>query len=105
MTNKLPVNSVEAQSTALLLALKDAWSNLFNVPGLPLRRSRRRFYLRGGLWFWLIVGTFWLFVFAIIAEYAILVVTLRLIWALFLSLCWGIANGVEALKRRQASHQ
>lgn len=105
MDNKLPAALAEPKSAALFLVTQEAWSNIFNVPGLPLKRSHRRRVLVGGFWFWLVVGSFYLLLYAIIVEYAIAVVLFRLAVALFLTLCWGIAKGVEALKRRRAARQ
>ncbi len=80
--------------------MSKSWSLLFSVPGLPLKTSSHRRAVIGGPVFWLIVGSFYLMVYAIIFEYAIVVVFFRLLIAVVMTLIWMVAATIQRLKYR-----
>ena len=89
------------ESAPLRLATLKAWGANFNIPGLPVQRSRKRIVVPGGPLIQLAVGLFWFVVYALVLEYALLVIILRLAWAIFLTLSWGVALIMEALQTRR----
>lgn len=81
--------------------MKHYWAVSFNVPGMENFAKRRHTrILFGGFWFWLIVGSFYLMWYALVFEYVLVVVALRLSIAILVTLGWGLAVGFNRIQTR-----
>jgi len=72
--------------------VKRAWAMLVEpIPGMDRQRSPRQRVLIGGPLFWLVVGTFYLFIYSFVVLYIGLVLSFRLLIALIVTVSWAVA--------------
>lgn len=103
MNMKFLGGEAETPSATLLMGTKRAWSEIFSIPGLPMKQKQKRTVIVGGPLFLLIVGLFRFMLYLLVLWYALIVILFRLVVALLATLVWGIAVAVEALQRRRGA--